>query len=686
MKRILAVTVLALTAGAGPALRAQPARSAEAQLRAAQHTEEVEGNLKEAIELYKAVARSGNRTLEATALLRMAECHRKLGDAQAREIYEQIIRRYADQPDAVATAQARLTAAGPATSIKGDRAVWIGPKVDLFGQASPDGRLITYVDWEVGDLAVHDVAANTDRALTTDGRATRYAQFAEASAVSRDGAFVAYSWFSDKQVRELRVLSLHVNGAEKPRTFFAGSADISFISPRDWSPDGRWVAASIQRKDGTGQLAVINVADGSLRILKSAGWSGPNRMFFSADGRYIAYDLPAADASEQRDLFIIAVDATREIRAVDHTADERVMGWSPDGTRLLFSSDQTGAAGLWSISVADGRPQGAPELLRADTGGGESLGITASGTLYLYKLITSRDVRVAPIDVTAGKLGNPTSFVRGFVPDGRDPHWSPDGKYLAYQACGGPCIAVRTVESGDVRKVLPRGLLYPRDPQWSPDGRFFIVAGRDRNGRNGIFKVDSQSGDTTSLVMGPGLGSSPQWSRDGRKIYYTGSGIVERDLESGIDRTVTDRPVMRNISVSPDGRFIAARTATDEGTKTFALLLIPTAGEPTRELLHVPQSEDWGSTHTAEWTADGQALLVVRPKGRRHELVLVPIDGSPPRTLAIDPAAWIEGAVGGVDRGFSLSPDGRQVAFLTGKTAAEVWAVENIVPGRRSRR
>ena len=395
-------------------------------------------------------------------------------------------------------------------------------------------------------------------------------------------------------------------------------------------------------------------------------------------------DLPAADSIEQRDIFIMATDASREIAAVVHPAKETLMGWSPDGTRLLFSSDRTGAVGLWALTFADGKPKGAPELLRADIGPGISLGLTASGALYLYKNTSSRDVKVAPIDLVAGKVGSPSHLIQGFVPRATDPHWSPDGRYLAYQACGGDCIAIRSVETGEVRK-LPRTLLYTRRPHWSPDGRSFIVAGRDKNGRNGIFRVDVQSGETTPVVTGPNLGGSPRWSRDGLKIYYVNNGIVERDLATGVERKLTDVAVVRTIDVSPDGHNIVARTPADEKTRMFALLVVPTGGEPVRELLRLPQPQTWGSAHTAEWTPDSQAVLVVSEQRGEAELLLVPMAGSSPRKLDIDVNTWIEGSSGGLDRGFSLSPNGRHVAFLMGKSAAEVWALENIFPASNSK-
>jgi Tol biopolymer transport system component len=120
---------------------------------------------------------------------------------------------------------------------------------------------------------------------------------------------------------------------------------------------------------------------------------------------------------------------------------------------------------VWGLPFIEGKPQGAPELLRADIGSSAySLGLTASGALYIWKEITSRDIKIAPMDLNAGKLsGPPASFAQGFLQHPTVPSWSPDGKYLAYAACGGDCLAIRSVDTGEVRK-LPRKSLYARDP------------------------------------------------------------------------------------------------------------------------------------------------------------------------------------------------------------------------------
>ena len=72
-------------------------------------------------------------------------------------------------------------------------------------------------------------------------------------------------------------------------------------------------------------------------------------MFFSPDGQFVAYDLPSADAGNQRDVYVMAVDGSREIPAVIDPNQDIVMGWSPDGKFLLFASDRSGSMSLWAL-------------------------------------------------------------------------------------------------------------------------------------------------------------------------------------------------------------------------------------------------------------------------------------------------------------------------------------------------
>src|SRR6185503_12996209 len=80
---------------------------ADVTLQKAMRKETLEGDLKGAIVLYeKAVAEAKNdRATAAKALIHLAECHQKLGDAEATKIYERVVRGYADQREQLAEAQ-----------------------------------------------------------------------------------------------------------------------------------------------------------------------------------------------------------------------------------------------------------------------------------------------------------------------------------------------------------------------------------------------------------------------------------------------------------------------------------------------------------------------------------------------------------------------------------------------------
>ena len=94
-------------------------------------------------------------------------------------------------------------------------------------------------------------------------------------------------------VSSVVLLSAFGAGASRPQIFSLA-----------YSPDGKSIAARVQRKDKTGQIGLLSVPDGALRILKSVDWRGASTLAFSPDGKYVAYDLPASADTDQRDIFV----------------------------------------------------------------------------------------------------------------------------------------------------------------------------------------------------------------------------------------------------------------------------------------------------------------------------------------------------------------------------------------------
>lgn len=689
MKRIvLATVVIAVLLGAHT--RAQ---SGYQLLQQALSKEQAEGNLKDAIAIYQRIGKefAGDHALAAQALLHLGECYQKLGDAQARQVFERIVREYADQRSVVATARERLGNDDAAPRAKGDRPVWSGGFVDGFGTISPDGRYLTYTDWAgSASLMVHDLVTGTNRRLTggtlKDG-ATQY------SVISRDGRHVAYEWRNPAGRYELRVADLQGTGIPEARRVL-DIEESREIAPFDWSPDNRWIAVHITRKDQTGQIALVRVADGSVRVLKSVHWKGPLRMSFSPDGRYIAYDIGVDDQPLERRVYVMTVDGSREALVADDHSGNAVMGWSPDGRQLLVSSDRSGAIDLWAVPMSEGRPAGTAFVAKPNIGTFWSNGISANGTMYIWKEASPIYLQIASIDLAAGRLTSTPAATRVFIASRGRPAWSQDGKQLVYISCnplgGGPCrLFVRSTDTGRTRQINTP-LNYLQFPQFTPDAKWLITLANDGKGRRGVYRIDVATGETTIQTNQDFVPS--RWNADGRGFIYRRNNpdtliLTERDVSSGEEREFLRAPLPGSAGqmVSPDKRLVAVITAAPD-TREDTLSVIPVNGSAARTLLRVtpPARLYGGQLRVPEWTPDSRSVLVAKTSGDdadRKELWQVPVDGSAPRRLDIDVSQWIT-----PDGGFHLSPDGKQIVFVaaTGRTGQEIWALENFLPGDRT--
>jgi Tol biopolymer transport system component len=700
MNRLSIMFIVALLAAGLQTSHAQEANAlGEKRLASAQHKATVDGDLHGAIEEYKKIVASAgsNRRLGAQALVRMAECYQKLGDAESQKIYERIVREFSDQKEQVALAQARLgggarTALPPGVAL---RKVWT-TSGNWSGTIAQHGGRLTYVDWrnpsiaERGTLRLRDLVTGTDRPLS---RTSESGGSVAESRISRDGTQVAYHWFtatSDGRERsELRIISLQGNAVPPARRVFVN--DEITLKPMDWSPDGKWIAVSVQRRDHTAQIGLVAVQDGSLRVLKSVDWRGPTSMLFSPDGRDVAFDLPETDTSDHRDVFVLAADGSREVSAVKHSSNDIVMGWSPDGTHLLFASDRSGSAALWALAFEAGKPVGAPELIKAGIGNAWSMGVSSAGALYIGVDAGDQDIEVASIDFTTGKqTAPPFRPIEHFTGSNSMPAWSYDGKSLAYISwrLGRRIIAIQSTGTGEVRELEMRPSLgYLQGLSWAPDGRSFAVFGTDLKGRDGVFRIDASTGELAAILVPPPERLSYEgfsWSPDGKRLYFhsQAGGIYERELSSGNQREVT-RGSLGPISLSPDGRWIATYRS-DASTKTHAVVLIPVEGGEPRELLRVSEPQ-WINNTAMPWTPDGRAVLVRKmliDGGAQSELWLVPIADAPPRKLDFDAKRVPPYAQGKI----RLHTDGRRLAYDSGESQQEVWVLENFLPALKASR
>lgn len=660
----IALLMLASTAAS------QGARLPEARLRAAMDSETVDGDLGAAIDGYKQVIdhAGADRGVVAQALLRLGMAYEKHGDVRsAHAAYERLAGEFGAQTALAQQARARMALTAPASSgqtasearaqsatssqpgsgtaireLQTGRAVRFATNDTPRLLISPNGRYI------LGDgvrFGLRDLSADTNRLL-----GDQKAGYAWGGSFSRDEKELAYTWALSDDEYELRVINLEGADVPQPRTLLANK-DIFFYEPRDWTPDKRSVITNVWHKDGSSQTVLVSTSDGSMRQLRKEASA---HAFLSSDGRYLAFSRRTGEPRSQQDVAVFSLENGREETLVAEPTNDVVMGWSPDGRYVLFASERApgSVTNLWALPFAGGKADGARKLVQSDIGPADSLGVTSSGALY-YRLFSGvrQHVQAGALDFDSGTFTPSISFADAV--EGSDPLWSPDGKFIAFRTMARgldglfTTLTIRSVETG-VQQVL-RPALFERGfdsnfwvVAWAPDGRSLFATGKDPENREGLYRIDAQTGSVT-LVLAKSECGCLDWirfSRDARRVFYhtdtsDADTLIARDLASGTENVLVERAGINFFSPSPDGRSIAVGF---DG----AIHVIPVAGGQPREL---------APGNAALWAPDSRSLLV-RNQGGVHR---VSIDG---QSRAVTTEPLLLRNLGGAD----VSRDGR-VAF-----------------------
>jgi tetratricopeptide (TPR) repeat protein len=180
---------------------AQVQDRAQAAFKAAMDKEVIDGDPKGAIEQYKKIAEGKDRALAAQALLRMADAYRKLGDAQAKQVYTRLIQNYSTQPEA-AEARRRVEMMGRretgadalvSSQVATEQAIGIQGRHWFI---TPNGRFLS-MKFAGGSIVLRDTATGQSQRLE--------ARDAAAAMVSPDGKMVALiSSNYDVQLRDYK--------------------------------------------------------------------------------------------------------------------------------------------------------------------------------------------------------------------------------------------------------------------------------------------------------------------------------------------------------------------------------------------------------------------------------------------------------------------------------------------------
>ena len=210
------------------------------------------------------------------------------------------------------------------------------------------------------------------------------------------------------------------------------------------------------------------------KVVGTSGEPGLYRtLTISRDGKRVAFER-TDPPTMNRDIWLLDVASGKETRFTSDPAWEAFPLWSPDGSRIIFTSNRSGAFDLYQKSSSSST---AEELF--------------------YKS-------------SEGK--GPTS-------------WSPDGRFLLYYSIGQPTHVKLLAASGPADRA-PVPVVDERfssiTARFSPDGRWIAYTSNESgNNEVSVRPFDPATGSVGKpVVLTKGGGRTPLWRGDGKEIFY----------------------------------------------------------------------------------------------------------------------------------------------------------------------
>jgi Tol biopolymer transport system component/predicted Ser/Thr protein kinase len=185
----------------------------------------------------------------------------------------------------------------------------------------------------------------------------------------------------------------------------------------------------------------------------------------SPDGRYVAVGR-SERINESRDIWIIDLQRGSSSRFTFEQSDELNPVWSPDGSRIAFSSDRKSRRDIFWKPV-----QGSSEAEMLTDGQGEKS-----------------------------------------VED-----WSPDGRFILYNVNTASMSTILT--TGDRKSAVLLQAPYAQSQgHVSPDGRWLAYSSTENNRRDIFVQTFPPGGGKWQISINGGV--DPMWRADGRELFY----------------------------------------------------------------------------------------------------------------------------------------------------------------------
>jgi eukaryotic-like serine/threonine-protein kinase len=357
----------------------------------------------------------------------------------------------------------------------------------------------------------------------------------------------------------------------------------------------------------------------------------------SPDRRAVAF---TASVDGRRQVFVRLLAGGSPVPITRDSAEHSLPRWSPDGNLLLYYSPAVpgeAQGAIWSIPALGGSPRRIiASISDAD--------VSATGRIACFRLVGS-EVQL----VTSRLDGSDIQVVARSIPDyHRNPRWSHDGKWIAFERGDGLRYDIFIIPSagGEARKLTPdRNII--NGLAWLPGDRGIVYASSRGNTipylpALSLWTVDLDGGTPRQLTSSDMSYEQPDVHSDGLvaaarvrmrcDIWRFPVGVAPSDAVARAVPVTRQTGQVLTPTSDPEGSEIAFLSDSGGHANLWA------KATRTGDLRQITFETDPAvAVGVPVWSPDGSSIAFVSSKGRtglEFGIWLVNRDGTNPRNLA----------------------------------------------------
>jgi TolB protein len=158
---------------------------------------------------------------------------------------------------------------------------------------------------------------------------------------------------------------------------------------------------------------------------------------------------------------------------------------------------------------------------------------------------------------------------------------------------------------------------------------------------------------------------APNWTPDGKWLYYNGGGALWRIPPAGGEPEKIDTGFATRLNndhgISFDGKWLAISDQSQEPRRSLIYVLPATGGTPRRVTENAP-------SYWHGWSPDGKTLAYCAERNGNYDIYTIPFEGGEETHLT---------TAEGLDDGPEYSPDGAWIYFNSVRTGLmQIWRMQ----------